>query len=195
MQRKEINYMFELKGYVGALIEREFEDVNIYLSNPEYIPAFGVGGTFCIEAAASGVETRAEHYGQVYLALYIWTYLDGDDLETETEVAALAQRLEAALLATASFSTGAGLAKLETEYIHTDYLKREKGRAFRRRRVRAARTLWRVRFVNGEPQEHGRPAEPSPAARENPEVVEVLKAMGYDEAAIERRLGELYGQL
>jgi hypothetical protein len=56
-----------------------------------------------------------------------------------------------------------------------------------------------VRFdaapTGGEPQEHGRPAEPSPLARENPEVVEVLKAMGYDEAAIERRLGELYGQL
>lgn len=54
-----------------------------------------------------------------------------------------------------------------------------------------------VRFdassTEGQPQERGRPAEPSPLARENPEVVEVLKAMGYDEAAIERRLGELYG--
>jgi len=55
-----------------------------------------------------------------------------------------------------------------------------------------------VRFdaaeAGGEPQERGRPAEASPLAQENPEVVEVLKAMGYDEAAIERRLGELYGQ-
>jgi hypothetical protein len=55
-----------------------------------------------------------------------------------------------------------------------------------------------VRFdaaeVAGEPQDNGRPAEPSPLARENPEVVDVLKAMGYDEAAIERRLGELCGQ-
>ncbi|NIT35841.1 MAG: hypothetical protein GTN49_04975 [candidate division Zixibacteria bacterium] len=55
-----------------------------------------------------------------------------------------------------------------------------------------------VRFdassTDGQPQEYGRPAEPSPLARENPEVVEVLKAMGYDEAAIERRLGELYGE-
>jgi hypothetical protein len=45
----------------------------------------------------------------------------------------------------------------------------------------------------GEPQDRGRPAEPSALASENPEVVEVLKAMGYDEAAIERRLAELHG--
>ncbi|MGD8719479.1 MAG: hypothetical protein PVH29_11755 [Candidatus Zixiibacteriota bacterium] len=55
-----------------------------------------------------------------------------------------------------------------------------------------------VRFdaskVVGEPQENGRPSELSPLVCENPEVVEVLKTMGYDEAAIERRLGELYGQ-
>ena len=54
-----------------------------------------------------------------------------------------------------------------------------------------------VRFdaagAGGEPQEYGRPAEPSPLAREDPAVVATLKAMGYDEAAIARRLAELYG--
>jgi hypothetical protein len=55
-----------------------------------------------------------------------------------------------------------------------------------------------VRFdaveAGGEPRETGRPSELSPLVCENPEVVEVLKTMGYDEAAIERRLGEIYGQ-
>jgi hypothetical protein len=47
----------------------------------------------------------------------------------------------------------------------------------------------------GEPQEFGRPRETAAVDREDPAVVATLKAMGYDEAAIERRLGELYGQL
>ena len=47
----------------------------------------------------------------------------------------------------------------------------------------------------GEPQELGRPREASALDREDPAVVATLVEMGYDEAAIERRLGELYGQL
>ncbi len=55
-----------------------------------------------------------------------------------------------------------------------------------------------VRFdassTEGQPQEHGRPVEPSPLEREDPAVVATLVEMGYDEEAVARRLAELYGQ-
>ena len=93
------------------------------------------------------MEATAEDYGRIVVALRIWTYVDGDGPGAEKEVAALAQRLEAALFGAGLPSGRAGALGFETEYLRTDYLTREKGRAFRRRRVRAARTEWRVRLA------------------------------------------------
>jgi hypothetical protein len=47
----------------------------------------------------------------------------------------------------------------------------------------------------GEPQDLGRPRELSALDSESPEVVAALVEMGYDEASLERRLGEFPGQL
>lgn len=147
MRRDATNYVREVKERVRALIERELDGAVVYAADPEHIPAFGPGGTFCVEAASSGVEAAAADYGRVVVTLRIWTYVDGDGSEAEEAVAALAQRLEAALFAAGLPSAGAGSLGIETEYLRTDYLIREKGRAFRRRRVRAGRTEWRARLA------------------------------------------------
>ncbi len=139
MRRDGTNFVRELKELAGALIEREFEGAVVYAGDPEHVPTFGAGGTFCVEVASSGVEAAAGDCGRVVVTLRVWTYVDGDGAEAEEAVATLAGRLEAAL-----FAAGGSLG-LETEYVRTDYLTREKGRAFRRRRVRAGRTEWRVR--------------------------------------------------
>ncbi len=143
MGRDGTNYVRELKELAGALIEREFEGAVVYAGDPEHVPAFGAGGTFCVEVASSGVEAAAGDCGRVVATLRVWTYVDGHGPQAEEAVAALAQRLEAALFG-AGTPSGNALG-LETEYLRTDYLTREKGRAFRRRRVRAGRTEWRVR--------------------------------------------------
>jgi len=147
VRRDATNYVREVKERVRVLIERELDGAVVYPADPEHIPAFGAGGTFCVEAASSGVEAAAADYGRVVVTLRIWTYVDGDGSEAEEAATALAQRLEAALFAAEAPSAGAGSLGLETEYLRTDYLTREKGRAFRRRRVRAGRTEWRVRLA------------------------------------------------
>jgi len=141
------DYVKAVKEKARALLEREFDGAAVYAADPEHIPAFGAGGTFCLEAASSAVEAAAADYGRVVVMLRIWTYIDGVGPEAEEAVAALAQRLEAALFAARLPRSRAGALGLETEYLRTDYLTREKGRAFRRRRVRAARTEWRVRLA------------------------------------------------
>lgn len=148
MRRDATDYVREVKERARALMERELEGAAVYAGDPEHVPAFGAGGTFCVEAASSGVEAAAgEDYGRVVVTLRVWTYVDGDGPEADEAVAALAQRLEATLFAAGAPSAGAGSLGLETEYLRTDYLTREKGRAFRRRRVRAGRTEWRVRLA------------------------------------------------
>jgi hypothetical protein len=147
VRRDATDYVREVKERARALIERELEGAAVYAGDPEHVPAFGAGGTFCVEAASSGVEAAAGGCGRVVVTLRVWTYVDGDGPEADEAVAALAQRLEAALFAAGTPSAGAGSLGLETEYLRTDYLTREKGRAFRRRRVRAGRTEWRVRLA------------------------------------------------
>ncbi len=147
MRRDATDYVGETAAKVRALLAREFEGAVICVGDPEQVPASGSGGTFGVEAASSAVEAAAEDYGRVVVTLRIWTYVGGDGPGAEGAVAALAQRLEAALFAAGLPSGGAGALGLETEYLRTDYLTREKGRAFRRRRVRAARTEWRVRLA------------------------------------------------
>ncbi len=147
MRRGAADYVGEMLAKARALLAREFEGAVVYAGDPERIPAFADGGTFGVEVASSGVEARARDYGRVVVTLRIWTYVGGDGAAAEKEVGALAQRLEAALFAAGLPSGSAGALGLETEYLRTDYLTREKGRAFRRRRVRAARTEWRVRLA------------------------------------------------
>jgi hypothetical protein len=142
-----VNYVREVATRVRTLITREIAGAAVYAGDPERIPAFGPGGTFAVEAAASGVEAGTAYNGYVAVTLRIWTYADGDGDEAEEAVSAAAQRLEAVLFAAKAFSLGEGALKLKTEYLRTDYLTREKGRAFRRRRVRAGRTEWRVRLA------------------------------------------------
>lgn len=147
MRRDAADYVKEVKETVRALVAREFDGAAVYLGAPEHIPAFGAGGTFCVEAASSGVEAGAADRGRVVVTVRVWTYVDGDGPPAEETVTALAQRLEAALFAAGGPSGGGGSAGLETQYLRTDYLTRERGRAFRRRRVWAGRTEWSVRLA------------------------------------------------
>jgi len=140
------DYAKKTKEEVIALIEREFDGAAVYLFDPGHIPAFGDGGTFCLEAAASAVETAAD-YGRVVITLGVWTYVEGADGAAEEALTALAQKLEAVLFAAAEPSFRVYPAWLATEYLQTNYMIREKGRAFRRKPLRAARTEWRVRLA------------------------------------------------
>jgi hypothetical protein len=141
------DYVKKTKVEVKALIEREFEGAAVYLFDPGRVPAFGDGGTFCLEGAASAVEATAADYGRVAITLRVWTYVEGEDGPAEEAVTALAQKLEAVLFAATKPSFHADETWLETEYLQTNYMIREKGRAFRRKPLRAARTEWRVRLA------------------------------------------------
>jgi hypothetical protein len=141
------DYVKKTKEEVKTLVEREFDGAAVYLFDPGRIPAFGDGGTFCLEAASSAVETAAADYGLVVVTLRIWTYVEGTDGAAEEALAALAQKLEAVLFAATEPSFRAYPAWLATEYLQTNYMIREKGRAFRRKPLRAARTEWRVRLA------------------------------------------------
>ncbi len=141
------DYVKKTKKEVKTLVEREFDGAAVYLFDPGRIPAFGDGGTFCLEAASSAAETGAAGYGLVVVTLRIWTYVEGADGAAEEALAALAQKLEAVLFAATEPSFRVYPAWLATEYLQTNYMIREKGRAFRRKPLRAARTEWRVRLA------------------------------------------------
>jgi len=142
------DYVRDCKQTVKALLEEEFEDARVYLADLETIPTFGAGGTFCIEALSSGVETAAGALGQVLVTLRIWTYAEEVEGErAEEAVSSLAQKLEGVLLAATRTAPAAGRDWLATEYLETTYLPREKGRTWRRRYLRAGRTDWRVRLA------------------------------------------------
>ncbi|NIT36239.1 MAG: hypothetical protein GTN49_07030 [candidate division Zixibacteria bacterium] len=141
------DYVKKTKEEVVALIKREFDGAAVYLFDPGHIPAFGDGGTFCLEAASSAVETAAADYGRVVVTLRVWTYVERADGAAEEAVTALAQKLEAVLFAAAEPSFRVYPAWLATEYLQTNYMTAEKGRAFRRKPLRAARTEWRVRLA------------------------------------------------
>ncbi len=142
------DYVTATKGQVKALIEAEFPGAVVYLADLDNIPAFGAGGTFCLEAASSAADTTNRAFGQVIVALRVWTYTEEvDAAAAEETVAALAQKLEAALLAATRPGPDAARAWFATEYLETTYMPREKGRALRRKYLRAGRTDWRVRLA------------------------------------------------
>jgi len=121
------DYVGETAEAVRALLEREF----------------GGAANFCVEAAASGVETAPSDYGRVVVTLRIWTFAnERDRRRAEEKVPALAQRVEAVLLAAARDPACANW--IRTEYLQTNYVTRRVGRPFRSRYVPAGRTEWRV---------------------------------------------------
>jgi hypothetical protein len=139
------DYVAETKVHVQAVVEREFRDAVVYLADVDPIPGFGTGGTFCVEAAASAVDTSDDGYGNVVVGLRIWTYAGRRaGAGAEGQVCALAQRLEAALLAATGRAGHAGWRR--TEYLETTYVRRARGRGFGRRLIPASRTEWRVRL-------------------------------------------------
>lgn len=142
------DYVKSTKELVKSLIEAEFDGAAIYMSDPDNVPAYGDGGTFCIQGLASGADTSAGAFGQVYVTLRIWTYYTEVDSElAEERVSELAQKLEAVLLAAALSGPGSSNDLVGTDFIQTAYLTREKGRALRRKYLRVARTDWRVRLA------------------------------------------------
>ncbi|UCE26830.1 MAG: hypothetical protein JSW52_10870 [Candidatus Coatesbacteria bacterium] len=141
------DYVKETKELVKSLIETEFAGAIVHMSDPDNVPAYG-GGTFCVEGAASGADTSHGAFGQVYVTIRVWTYYTEVDNElAEARVSELAQKLEAVLLAATSGGPAAGNDIVGTDFIQTAYLTREKGRALRRKYLRAARTEWRVRLA------------------------------------------------
>jgi hypothetical protein len=142
------DYVKKTKELVKNLIEDEFINAVVYMSDPDNIPAYGDDGTFCIEGVASGADTGHGAFGQVYVTIRIWTYYTEVDSEmAEERVSELAQKLEAVLLAAASDGPGSNNDLAGVDFIQTVYLTREKGRALRRKYLRAARTDWRVRLA------------------------------------------------
>jgi hypothetical protein len=137
------DYVGETLGAVKALLEREFAGAAVYAGDMDRVPAFGGGGAFCLEAAASGVETAAADYGRVVVTLRIWTFAGERGGErAEEAVPALAQKLEAVLLAAARDPAYPGWVR--TEYLQTNYVTRRAGRPFRLKYIPAGRTEWRV---------------------------------------------------
>ena len=147
----DVDYIQDLKEQVCKLIKNTFDDAVVYLTNPESIPAFGSGGTFCVEPIASSMFTSAGKDEACHsITLNIWTYANGDDESAEKELTVIAGRLECVLYYAGKRFPGddiPGLRFYETEHLHTDYRKREIGRAFRRRRIWAACTFWRVQVI------------------------------------------------
>lgn len=142
------DYVKCTKDLVRGLIEAEFAGAVVYLSDPDNIPAYGEGGTFCIEGFSSGVDTSPGAFGQVYVTVRVWTYCTEVNSElAEERVSELAQKLEAILLEVSSRGPATDNDLMNTDYIQTVYLTREKGKALRRKYLRAARTDWRVRLA------------------------------------------------
>jgi hypothetical protein len=146
MLYNDIDYVKTVKLQIKGLIETEFEGSTVYLHDPDNLPDFGDAGTFCIEGLASGVNT-APPVGQVYVTLRIWTYYNELDNElAEERVSGLAQKLEGVLLTACSSGPAALSDLVGTDFIQTTYLAKQKGKALRRKYLRAARTDWRVRL-------------------------------------------------
>jgi len=142
------DYVKATKLKVRDLIVDAFDGAVVYLADLDNIPAFGAGGTFCLEALGSAVDAGPGSFGQVAVTLCIWTYVETVDAAAAAEaVSALAQKLEAVLFAATRDAPGADDAWLATDFLQTSYMPREKGRAFRRKYLRAARTDWRVRLA------------------------------------------------
>lgn len=142
------DYVKKTKELVKNLIEGEFINAVVYMSDPDNVPVYGGDGTFCIEGVASGADTTHSAFGQVYVTIRVWTYYTEVDSETaEERVSELAQKLEAVLLAAASDGPSSNNDLVGVDFIQSVYLTREKGRALRRKYVRAARTDWRVRLA------------------------------------------------
>lgn len=142
------DYVKKTKELVKNLIKGEFINAVVYMSDPDNVPVYGDDGTFCIEGVASGADTAHGAFGQVYVTIRVWTYYTEVDSEiAEERVSELAQKLEAVLLAAVSGGPGSNNDLVGVDFIQSVYLTREKGRALRRKYVRAARTDWRVRLA------------------------------------------------
>ena len=127
MRYDATDYVGETAAGVKALLEREF----------------GSAATFCLEAAASGVQTAQSECGRVVVTLRIWTFAaERDGRTAEEKVPALAQKLEGVLFAASLDPAYPGW--IRTEYLQTNYVTRRVGRPFRLRHVPAGRTEWRV---------------------------------------------------
>lgn len=142
------DYVKKTKELVKNLIEGEFINAAVYMSDPDNVPIYGDYGTFCIEGVASGADTTHGAFGQVYVTIRVWTYYTEVDSEVaEERVSELAQKLEAVLLTAASGGPSSNNDLVGVDFIQSVYLTREKGRALRRKYLRAARTDWRVRLA------------------------------------------------
>jgi hypothetical protein len=145
MRSEATDYLGETMEGVRALLAREFPGAAVYAAEADRIPSCGEGGAFCLEAAASGVETAASDYGRVAITLRVWTYAGGRGVAAAEAVAAQAQRLEAVLFAAAR--DAAYPRWIRTEYLQTNYVTRRAGGPFRARYIPAGRTEWRVRLA------------------------------------------------
>jgi len=142
------DYVLATKNSLRDLIVQEFPGAAVYMADLDVIPAFGGGGTFCLEAAASGADPGAGAFAPVVLTFRIWSYVEAVSAEAaEGALSALAQKLEAVVMAATRPAPAGDNPWLATEYLQTTYLPREKGRALRRKYLRAARTEWRVRLA------------------------------------------------
>ena len=115
MRYDATDHVGETAAEVKALLEREF----------------GGAAHFCVEAAASGVQTAPSDYGRVVVTLRIWTFAaERDAGRAEEKVPALAQRLEAVLFAAARDPAYPNW--IRTEYLLTNYVTRRTGRPFKK---------------------------------------------------------------
>lgn len=140
------DFVAETKAAVKDLIAEGFPGATIYLADYDNIPRFNDAGTFCLEAASSGVEVGAQRH--VVVTIRVWTYVEAADAAVAEEaLTARAQRLEGLLAAAGTTAPAPGSRWLKPEALETVYQLREKGRLWRRQYLRAARTEWRVKLA------------------------------------------------
>jgi len=140
------DFVAETKLAVKALIEQGFPGAAVYTADYDNIPRFGDAGTFCVEAAASGVEVGANRH--VVVTIRVWTYVEAADAAVaEDTLTSRAQRLEGILAAAGAAAPAPSVRWLRPEALETVYQMREKGRLWRRQYLRAARTEWRVKLA------------------------------------------------
>lgn len=147
MRYDPTDYVRATKEQVRDLIAAAFPSASVYLADRETIPSYKPAGTFCLEATTSRVDASAE-IAAVIVGLRIWTYVEavaGED--AEQLLTALAQKLEAVLMAATRGGPNAQADWLAAETLQTTYVPAEKGRARRRPYLRAAHTDWEVRLA------------------------------------------------
>ena len=141
------DYVHATKLALRDALAAAFPTAAVYLADRDNIAAYGPDGTFCLEAASSRTDVTAD-VPAVVVGLRIWIYVEAVAGEAaEQPLTALAQKLEAVLMAATKPGPSAQGDWLATETLQTTYLPVEKGRARRRPYLRAARTDWEVRLA------------------------------------------------